>query len=58
MSLFFYSGPKDRRRKPDLEADSLEKHLERAKLTKTRIHPKLSFEEILKNKTLPVSSSS
>jgi hypothetical protein len=57
MSLFFYRGPKDRRRRnKDLDEDHCARLLRRAKVTRTWMHPKLTFEELIKNKTLPVRS--
>ncbi len=56
MSLHFYRGPKDRRRKPTnvVGDDHCARFLEQAEASKSWIPAQLSFEEIVKNNTLPV----
>ena len=57
MSLHLYKGPQDRRPRKDLDEQDCERYLRRADKAKSWIPTKLSFEEIMKNKTLPVSNS-
>ncbi|SPO03443.1 uncharacterized protein DNG_06126 [Cephalotrichum gorgonifer] len=58
MSLLLYSGPRRKKKwssggREELDFKDLEK---KAKATKKWIHPKLRFEEIIKNKPLPPCS--
>ena len=58
MSLFLFHGPRDRRApRKDLDDDYTGRCLRKAKAAKAWIHPKLGFEEMMKNKPLPVSDS-
>ena len=59
MSLLLYSGPRKKkgwapRGREELDFDDLAR---KAKATKKWVDPKLRFEEIVKNKTMPVRST-
>ena len=56
MSLLLYGGPNARRKQPRHHGESdCDELAQKAKAMKKWLHPKLKFEEIVKNKSNPVS---